>query len=147
MENASKALIIAGAILLSILIISLGLMIFNQAKEVVSGSSGSMDEVEVSTFNSKFEAYEGDNISGSNVNALLNVVVSSNISNAAAGEEFKLINVTVPSDITVTTGTLNTATYLSRVNKKAQTGASYKVVMATGTNALINSITITKNSN
>lgn len=145
MENASKALIIAGAILLSILIISLGLMIFNQAKEVVSGSSGSMDEVEVKTFNSKFETYEGDNISGSNVNALLSAVVSSNVSNASAGEEMKLINVTVSSDITVTTSTLNSTTYLSRVSKKAQTGASYKVVMATGTTALINSITITKN--
>ena len=33
MENASKALIIAGAILLSILLISLGLIVYNQAKE------------------------------------------------------------------------------------------------------------------
>ena len=33
MENASKALIIAGAILLAILIISLGLIVYNQAKE------------------------------------------------------------------------------------------------------------------
>ena len=31
MENASKALIIAGAILLAILIISLGILIFSQA--------------------------------------------------------------------------------------------------------------------
>ena len=33
MENASKALIIAGAILLAILLISLGIMIFNQAQD------------------------------------------------------------------------------------------------------------------
>ena len=33
MENASKALIIAGAILLAILIIALGVFIFNQSKE------------------------------------------------------------------------------------------------------------------
>ena len=36
MENASKALIIAGAILLAILLISLGIMIFNQAHMRVS---------------------------------------------------------------------------------------------------------------
>ena len=34
MENASKALIIAGAILLAILLISLGIMIFNQAQQI-----------------------------------------------------------------------------------------------------------------
>ena len=33
MENASKALIIAGAILLSILIIGLGMFIYNQEQE------------------------------------------------------------------------------------------------------------------
>ena len=43
MENASKALIIAGAILLAILIISLGIMIFRQASGVVD--SNAMDEV------------------------------------------------------------------------------------------------------
>ena len=36
MENASKALIIAGAILLAILLISLGIMIFNQAQDTVN---------------------------------------------------------------------------------------------------------------
>ena len=36
MENASKALIIAGAILLAILIISLGIMIYQQASSIRS---------------------------------------------------------------------------------------------------------------
>ena len=57
MENASKALIIAGAILLAILIISLGIMIYQQASGVVNNNS--MTEVDVSTFNSKFEQYLG----------------------------------------------------------------------------------------
>ena len=52
MENASKALIIAGAILLSILLISLGIMIFNQAQTTVQDSG--MSQAEISTFNSKF---------------------------------------------------------------------------------------------
>ena len=38
MENASKALIIAGAILLSILIISLGIMVFQNAKSTVGSA-------------------------------------------------------------------------------------------------------------
>ena len=53
MENASKALIIAGAILLAILIISLGIMIYNQASGVVNNNA--MSEVEIQSFNQKFD--------------------------------------------------------------------------------------------
>ena len=49
MENASKALIIAGAILLAILLISLGIMIFNQAQDTVTNSG--MTEAELTSFN------------------------------------------------------------------------------------------------
>ena len=57
MENASKALIIAGAILLSILLISLGIYIFQQANGVISGSG--MTKAEISSFNQQFTKYEG----------------------------------------------------------------------------------------
>ena len=57
MENASKALIIAGAILLSILIISLGIMVYNNAKNTVGSSN--LDKQEIQTFNSQWEQYEG----------------------------------------------------------------------------------------
>ena len=49
MENASKALIIAGAILLSILIIALGIFVFNQAKNATN--TDSLEDMNVSTFN------------------------------------------------------------------------------------------------
>ena len=57
MENASKALIIAGAILLSILLISLGIMIFNQAQDSLDGNG--MNQAKITTFNSQFTKYEG----------------------------------------------------------------------------------------
>ena len=75
MENASKALIIAGAILLSILIIALGVFVFNQAKSAV-GNTGLSDQ-EVAAFNSKFESYEGKQ-KGSSVKALINAVKNYN---------------------------------------------------------------------
>lgn len=90
MENASKALIIAGAILLAILIISLGIMIFSQASGVVD--SNAMDEVAVTTFNSKFEQYAGDNVRGANVNALISTVVQNNLTNS--GDTSKQVKVT-----------------------------------------------------
>ena len=79
MENASKALIIAGAILLAILLISLGIMIYNQAQSVVDGSG--MSEAELSTFNNKFTKYEGTQ-RGSVVKAMVNEVASNNANNA-----------------------------------------------------------------
>ncbi len=71
MENASKALIIAGAILLSILIIALGVFVFNQAKSSI-GNTGLSDQ-EVAAFNSKWESYEGTQL-GSSVRSLVTQV-------------------------------------------------------------------------
>ena len=76
MENASKALIIAGAILLAILLISLGIMIFNQAQDTVNNSG--MSQAEITAFNNKFLKYEGSNKKGSEVKSLINEVISSN---------------------------------------------------------------------
>ena len=78
MENASKALIIAGAILLSISIIAIGMAVFNQAKEAMDGSSLSSEKV--ATYNSKFDSYSGSQ-SGSNVKALLTTIQNHNLSN------------------------------------------------------------------
>lgn len=75
MENASKALIIAGAILLAILLISLGIMIFNQAQDTVNNSG--MSQAEITAFNNKFLKYEGVQ-DGSVVKSLVNEVIASN---------------------------------------------------------------------
>ena len=75
MENASKALIIAGAILLAILLISLGIFIFSQAQDTVNNSG--MSQAEISTFNNKFLKYEGTQ-KGSVVKSAINEVIASN---------------------------------------------------------------------
>ena len=120
MENASKALIIAGAILLAILIISLGIMIYNQAAGVVNNNS--MTEVEISTFNQKFTQYEGTNVKGSQVNALLNAIVQNNVANTE--DTSKQVEVSVSSS-----AWQGTAPSGKPVNSttKAQTGKTYKV--------------------
>ena len=69
MENASKALIIAGAILLAILLISLGIMIFNQAQDTVNNSG--MTQAEITAFNNKFLKYEGTGKTKSDIQALV----------------------------------------------------------------------------
>lgn len=76
MENASKALIIAGAILLSILIISLGIMVYNNAKNTVNNQN--LDKQEVQTFNSEWETYVGDTRTASEVRTMLQAVAAHN---------------------------------------------------------------------
>ena len=83
MENASKALIIAGAILLSILLISLGIYIFQQANGVISGSG--MTKAEISSFNQQFTKYGGTK-TGSEVRALVQEVIANNSSEDASDE-------------------------------------------------------------
>lgn len=78
MGNASKSLIIAGAILLSILIISLGIYIYNNSanstKDVVA-SKGM--EMQLMQFNKQYEIYEGIQ-SSNNIKQLLNMASQNN---------------------------------------------------------------------
>lgn len=114
MENASKALIIAGAILLSILIIGLGMTVFNTAKEALTGAS--LDSTKVDAINSKYEPYLGTNIKGTKIKSLCGVVKNNNLT-ADESDSFTVTinNVTTAEDIdalkaTISSGKMYTAT-------------------------------------
>lgn len=70
MENASKALLIAGAILLCILIIAIGMFIYNSAQSTITDSMTSLSTQEIDAFNNQFLSYEGYQ-TGSNIKALM----------------------------------------------------------------------------
>lgn len=139
MENASKALIIAGAILLAILIISLGIMIYQQAAGVVN--TDAMSEVETTSFNSRISQYEGTNVRGAQVNALLNQIQQNNVT--YQDDTSKQISVTVSASKwqtgTKPTGAIDGSTAYA----KANTGATYDVSYTTNTKTgLIDKVTI-----
>ena len=153
MENASKALIIAGAILLAILIISLGIMIYNQAAGVVNNNA--MNEVEIASFNQKFMQYEGENVKGAQVNSLLNQVIQNNVSSAQE-DSSKMVKVSVTnagahggcavgnSNWSGTIPNGSAAQTQSTNLGKALTGKTYRVVCTTDNQTgLVNSIAIT----
>ena len=102
MENASKALIIAGAILLSILIISLGIMVFNNAKNAANG--GNIDKAQIQAFNSEWEGYVGQNRTASEVRAMYQAVIASNAAESKAGTNryIKIENVATAATDTIT---------------------------------------------
>ena len=105
-----------------------------------------MDAQAISSFNSQFTQYEGDSVTGSRVNTLINAVISSNTVSNRDGEVNKLINITVANgtDITLKTSTASDITYVSGVTTRAKSGTIYKVTVDYGTAGYINTITISK---
>lgn len=131
MENASKALIIAGAILLSILIIGLGMAVFNNAKEALSGAN--LDKEKIATINAQYEAYIGENIKGSQVKTLCNLVRDNNLT-ADQSETF-----------TITINSVTEATDINKLKNTIANGKTYTVEATYGSNKLIETITFTEN--
>ncbi len=143
MENASKALIIAGAILLAILIISLGIMIYNQASGVVT--TNSMSEVDIATFNQKFTQYCGNNIRGAQVNSLLSQIETNNVT--YQDDTTRQVSVVVSADTWNGSNKPTGAITGSSSYDKASTGATYDVTYTTDSSTgLVNTITIDDHS-
>lgn len=139
MENASKALIIAGAILLSILIITLGIFIYQQASGVVKNNS--MNQFEIQTFNEKFTQSEGTNVRGPEVNTLLNRIIQNNVANQ--DDTSKQVKVKVTAEQWIGTKPNSVAITVSSDAGKAQSGKTYTVTCKTdGKTGLVNEVDI-----
>lgn len=142
MENASKALIIAGAILLSILIIALGMGVYTNANKTVGKSNMSAEEV--NTFNSAFEIFEGEQ-KGSNVRSLINKINASNTAEGNTGDSRSIeilttanANLSMPSGdtkVVSTAGAIKTnATYHVQFFYSATSGIIEQVLISTKSN-------------
>ena len=124
MENASKALIIAGAILLAILLISLGIIVFTQAQDTISNSG--MSQAEVQTFNNQFLKYEGSQ-KGTLVKSMVQEVLAVN----ANGSGF---NVTIKKGGSDTETITDTASIIN--------SNTYTVKLSYGTDGRVNKIDV-----
>ena len=78
MENASKALIIAGAILISILLISVGIIIMNAINDPVQQGADSAASQAIEIFNSKFTGYMGTDMDYNTTKQLITTITSVN---------------------------------------------------------------------
>ena len=72
MENASKALLIAGAILLAIFLISIGVIVIKNTGSVTDQVGITSQTIAVQTFNARFISYEGKEINASQIKSLFN---------------------------------------------------------------------------
>lgn len=143
MENASKALLIAGAILICILLIGVGMIIYQGAIGNIEEGLGQMSQQEKMMFNEPYINYEGEKVSGNKVKALIGNAMSNNSTNQEI--EGKLVSISIDgTEITATKDQLNT-NLMSSARAKINTGATYTVVLEYSDAGLVNKAVITKN--
>lgn len=126
MENASKALIIAGSVLIAILLISLGLLIFKSTSGTTDQTQELGKTLEVQQFNSQFLKYCGTSVKGSQVRTLCEVIIAHNAN----------------SDNKVSINNKSDATGISDIRNSIKTNQNYKVTQNINGSGLIDSITV-----
>lgn len=82
MENASKALLMAGGILTALLVIGALILMFNQLGSYQKGNSEAEKNSQIASFNRKFEKYAEGKINGTDIISLANEVVNYNLGDA-----------------------------------------------------------------
>ena len=135
MENASKALIIAGSVLIAILLISLGLFIFKSTSGATDQTQDLGKTLEVQQFNSQFLKYCGDSVKGSQVRTLCEVIIAHN-----ANSDNK-VSISINNSTTT-----NDPNAISEQRDNIITNKNYKVKANISANGLINKITVNQNS-
>ena len=91
MDNASKALIMAGAILIAVALVSLGVYLYQSAASKVNDGTRQVDASQMLMLNQEIEKFEGK-IKGSEVKQLIRLI---NADNA---------NEVYPNDLVIKTG-------------------------------------------
>lgn len=139
MENATKALLIAAAVLIAILLISFGVFIITSVQGTIQDSVN-MSDLEIQQFNQKFKNYEGTSVAGSRVNTLIETVYNHNLTES---DESKRVAISGgDTDLNMDKDPDNVTS-----KPKAETGSRYTVeCVQDKKSALVTSIKITKNT-
>lgn len=77
MDNASKALIMAGAVLIAVILVSLGMLLISSGQTQVEDAINMSDANAVAAFNNQFLQFQGDQ-RGTAVIQLYNRILASN---------------------------------------------------------------------
>lgn len=146
MENATKALLIAAAILIAILVISLGVVVYQRSAESVEGMDLSGQSVQAN--NEKFTRYNGEHKKGSEVNAMLKTVLSSNTEAGANNEIAKQVIVVegkkdASGNIVANDAKVILSTNATNIQKTMPTSSLYTIVVdQNGAGGLVNKIIV-----
>lgn len=78
MENATKALSIAGAILITIIVLALGVQVYNGIRQMPMSEEERKEAEEIEKFNSKFNVYNNKPLYQAEFKSVINKIVDNN---------------------------------------------------------------------
>lgn len=143
MENASKALLIAGAVLIVIVLISVGMMIVNSSQDVTDQVGDITTNQAITTFNQQFNKYQG-NQKGSAVKTLLQEIATNNSTNQLTSQHFVSVVVEDSINADASLDETNDSQLITKAAAEIVSSAKYKVVMEQTTDGYISLIKITR---
>lgn len=88
MENASRALIIAGSVLISLLVIAVAVFMFNQLSDLRQTQEDAQMEDKLQSFYSNLDTYVEDNKRGSDILSLANLIQDFNERRTGQNEKY-----------------------------------------------------------
>ena len=151
MENGSKALLIAGAMLLCIVIVAVGMYIFNDSNNAITDSMAAMSTQEIDAHNTKYIMYEGKQ-SGANIKSLVGILISN--SNVNKDEPSKVPGIYIEIDNDCKDSGIpesgNNTSYISaleNIRSHVTTKHDYWVEVTYQSNGLIDYLNISYDSN
>lgn len=132
MDNASKALIMAGAILLAVAIVGLGVYFFSMSEGLTNDAADSITGLSTELQNSELLKYEGDKVKGSELRNL--------------GRKIEVVSQDWAETITGKIGTKSYSKTADLVSALKAVGNNkvYKVEMSMGASGYVNSVTATQ---
>lgn len=137
-----KGMMEIGAILVLIVIMSMGIAVYNTASIKRTDIGKTANALEMQSFNSQFTAFSGTNISASQVRTLISAVISSNATN----DNHKITVITsastgLPADALFTNGTSD-ASDMAKINKELKSVTKYSIELNYDNNGFIDEIVI-----
>ena len=94
-ENAANALMIAAGVLISVLIISLAVFLFNSSSEFAELYYAEIDSKTTQAFNNEFEIYNRDDVTIQDIVSLANFARDTNIKNGVENDKNNSIYIQV----------------------------------------------------
>jgi len=95
MENASKALLIAGGILIAIILLSLFLNMYNKMSSFQKTQQEQKKMEQIQAFNAEYEAFDKKVMYGTDIMTLANKAIENNKTKNATTGEIDYINITL----------------------------------------------------
>lgn len=127
MENASKALIIAGAILVSILLISVGVLVMQSMNPMTEQAQSQTEGMGIKTFNAQFTGYEGEGRTAAQIRALISDVKANN----AVNDNVKLVKTdSATADAFTISDVSNSKKYKVTLHYNSSTGYIDYIIVA-----------------